>query len=128
MFFVIIGVIFLGSFDKTFYIVSELLLFVIAYLFYDLSKNLKIKDMHFHLLFFSWLMAFFIFHSVFVIKNNRYFVLMAPPVAYHMILGLSEISNKMKLKIKNMNITFPVIAIVLTSIILLSTPSQITLI
>ena len=79
-------------------------------------------------MFFAWFMAFFIFHSIFVIKDNRYFVLMAPPVAYFMILGLSEISNKIKFKIRNRNVTFPVLAIILTSIILLSTATQIPLI
>jgi len=107
---------------------SELLFFVIAYLFYDLSKNLKMKNMDIHLLFLAWFMVFFIFHSVFVIKDYRYFVLMAPPVAYFMILGLNEIANKMKFTIKNMNITFPFIAIILTSIILLSTASQLPII
>ena len=37
--FVVLGIIFLGSFDKTVYIVSELLFLPLAYLFYDLSKN-----------------------------------------------------------------------------------------
>ncbi len=86
--------------------VSELLFFAVAYLIYDVSKN-KLDDMDIHILFLSWFMAFFIFHSIFVIKDNRYFVLMAPPVAYFMILGLSEISNRIKLKIRSRNITFP---------------------
>ncbi len=77
------------------------------------------------MLFLTWFMAFFIFHSVYVIKDVRYFVVMAPPLAYFMILGLSEISKLIKLKIRNRNLTFPLLAIILTSIMLLSTASQI---
>ena len=77
---------------------------------------------------FSWFMAFFIFNSVFVIKDARYFLLMTPPIAYFMILGLSEISNKLYFKIKHFNIVFPVIAIILTSFILISTVTQLPII
>ena len=57
--------------------------------------------MDIHIMFFTWFMAFFIFSSVFVIKDNRYFLLMAPSVAYFMILGLSIISNSLKFMFKN---------------------------
>ena len=52
---------------------------------------------------------------------------MAPPLVYFMILGLSEIFNMIKFKIRNRNIVFPIIAIILTSIMLLSAASQIPL-
>ena len=48
---------------------------------------------------------------------------MAPAVAYFLILGLSGVSNRLKFKIRNRNITFPVIALILTFILLLSTVS-----
>ena len=121
-------ILFLLTFDKTSYMVNEVLFFVISYLLYDLSRDLNLKDMDLHLMFLEWFMVFFIFNSIFVIKDNRYFVLMAPPVAYFMILGLSGISSKIQFKIKNRNIIFPVLAILLTSIILLSTASEIPLI
>ena len=118
-------IIFLGTFGKIVYMISEVLFFVIAYLCYDLTRNLGIKDINLHLMFFAWFMAFFIFNSVYVIKDLRYFVLMAPPVAYFMILGLSEISKRIKISFKGQNIVFPVLAIILTMIMLLSTASQI---
>jgi len=124
IFFVIMGIIFLGSFGTTSYFLSELLFIVIAYIFYDLTKN-KFKDIDLHLMVFVWFMSFFIFHSVYVIKDVRYFVVMAPPVAYFMILGLSEISNRIKFHIKGTYVPFPLLVIILTSIILLSTASQI---
>jgi len=123
--FAILTIVFLGSFDKTSYLVSEVLFLLIAIIFYDITKNMNIKDLDLHTMFFAWFMAFFIFSSVFVIKDNRYFLLMAPPVIYFMILGLHEISNAFNLRIKDRNVIFPVLAIMLTVIIVLSTATQI---
>ncbi|AEG18540.1 glycosyltransferase family 39 protein [Methanobacterium paludis] len=114
---------FVGTFGQIFYMLSEVIFFVMCYVFYDLSKNLNIKDMDIHLLFFAWFMAFFIFHSVFVIKDNRYFVTMAPAVAYFLILGLSGVTGKLKFKVKNRNLMFPIFALILTIMILASTIS-----
>jgi 4-amino-4-deoxy-L-arabinose transferase-like glycosyltransferase len=125
---IILALVFLSSFDKTIYMVSELLFFFIVYLFYELTKNLKIKYMKLNLMFLTWFVVFFIFHSIFVIKDVRYFVVMAPPLVYFMILGLSIISMRIKFNIKNRNIIFPLIAIILTSLMLLSTASQIPVI
>lgn len=58
-------------------------------------------------------------------KDLRYFVMMAPPVAYFMILGLTEISRRIPIKFKNHNIVFPTIAVLLTVFMLLSTASHI---
>ena len=123
---VILVITFLVSFGKIFYMVNELLFFFIAYLVYDLTRNLNIKYMNMHIMFFAWFMAFFIFNSIYVIKDFRYFVLMAPPVAYFMIFGLSEISNSINIKFKNRNILFPVLAIILTCIMLFTAASQIS--
>jgi len=123
--FVILIILFLGSFGTTNYMVSELLFFAVAYLFYDITRNLKLRNIDLHILFLAWFMAFFIFHSIFIIKDNRYFVLMAPSVAYFMILGLSEVSNIIKLKIRNKKVVFPIFAIFLTTIMLISSASQI---
>jgi 4-amino-4-deoxy-L-arabinose transferase-like glycosyltransferase len=121
----ILVVIFLGSFGKTFYMINELLFFFIAYMFYDLTKTLKIKYLNLHLMFFAWFMAFFIFNSIFVIKDLRYFVLMAPPMAYFLILGLSEVSKMINIKFNNRNLVFPILAVILTCIMLITTASQI---
>ncbi|MBI5681015.1 MAG: glycosyltransferase family 39 protein [Methanobacterium sp.] len=121
--FIVLLFVFIFSFDQTAYMFSEILFFILSYLLYNLSKNFNIKNLDMHLLFFAWFMAFFIFHSVFAIKDNRYFVVMAPSVSYFLILGLSELSNILPLKIKKNNLTFPIIAIVLTITIILSTTS-----
>lgn len=124
--FILMVIIFYVSFIKVTYIVNEFLFFILIYLFFDLTKNVKIKSMDLHIMVFTWFMVFFIFHSIFVIKNNRYFVPMIPPLVYFMILGLSEVSKRINLKIRNKNVTFPLIAMLLTLLILLSTASAIS--
>ncbi|MBI5681014.1 MAG: glycosyltransferase family 39 protein [Methanobacterium sp.] len=119
----IMTLIFLGTFGKAFYMVSESLFFAICYIFYSLIKNLNIKDIDLHLLFFAWFMAFFIFHSIFVIKDNRYFVTMAPAVSYFLIWGLSEIYAKIGFKIRNINVTSYVLSLILIFMILSATAS-----
>ena len=121
-------IVFLGTFGHIFYMISELLFFVSVYLFYDLLKTLEIKYLDMDVLFLGWFMVFFIFHSIFVIKDNRYFVIMAPPVAYFLLLGMSKISNKIQFKFKNRNLTFPLIAVIITLILILTTVSSLPII
>lgn len=118
-------IIFLGTFGKIFYMYTELLFLILMIQIYDLTKKLCIKNLKLHILFFSWFMAFFIFHSIFVTKDLRYFILMAPPVAYFMMLALSQISKKINIQFKDINIIFPFIVTLLTVIILISTIFQI---
>lgn len=126
--FIVLILIFILSFGQIFWMWSEILFFGLGYLFYDIAKNLNVKYLDMHLLVFAWFMAFFIFHSIYVVKDNRYFVIMAPSVSYFLILGLSEISSRLKFKIKGYNATFPIIAIILTAIILISTASYLPVI
>ncbi len=121
--FIVLALLFVGSFGQILVYLSEILFFILSYLLYDLLKNLNIKELDVHLLFFGWFMVFFIFHSVFAIKVDRYFILMAPPVAYFLILALSYISNKLEFKIKNNNVTPIIISAILTMVLLLSATS-----
>lgn len=124
--FIVLLFVFIFSFGQTVYMFSEILFFIICYTTYSIVKGIDIKNIEYidiDLLFLAWFMVFFIFHSVFTIKDNRYFVIMAPPVAYFLLLGLSGISNQFIFKIKSYNITLPIIAIVLTMTILFSTVS-----
>ncbi len=120
---VILGIIFLGSFDKTIYVVSEILFFIISCILYDLSKN-RIKDMDIHVTILIWFMVFFIFDTLFIVKNNRYSLLMLPAVSYFIILGFSKFFTEVKIKIRNINVLFPTFAIILTIILLLSTANE----
>ena len=123
-----ITVIFVGTFGQVNYMITEVIFFVWIFLLYDLTKYLNVKHMDMYLLTFAWYMVFFIFNSTYVIKTDRYFVLMAPAVSYFLLLGLSEISNKLPFKIKKKNLTFPILAIILTFMILLSTAAFLPLI
>jgi hypothetical protein len=125
--FVILGIIFFASFDKTVYVVSEILFFIMSYIFYDLSKN-RIKDMDIHVTILIWFMIFFIFDSLFVVKNNRYSLLMLPSVSYFMILGFNKFFTEVKIKIRNRNVLFPIFAIILTIILLVSTANEMPII
>ena len=102
--FSILILIFLGTFGKLFYMASEIIFFISFYIFYTLVKDVNIKDIDTHLLFFAWFMVFFIFHSIYIVKDGRYFVTMAPAAAYFLILGLSATLNKIEFKTNNLNL------------------------
>ena len=53
---------------------------------------------------------------------------MAPAVAFFLVLRLSELSTRLPFKFKNKNITFQLLAVILTVIILLSTVTELPLI
>jgi 4-amino-4-deoxy-L-arabinose transferase-like glycosyltransferase len=124
----ILTFIFLLSFGKIPYMGTESLFLVMAFIFYEVVKNMDIKHMKMHVLIFSWFMAFFIFHSTFILKDVRYFIVMAPALIYFMILGVSEISKRIKIKYRGRNITIMVVAIVLSLMAIFSATSQIMLI
>ena len=119
----VLAFIFVGTFGNITYMMSEVLFFVVFYLLYDFLKELNVKDMNLHFMIFAWFMAFFIFQSVSTIKVTRYFILMAPPVTYFLILGLSEITKKVSCDFRGKNLTFPVISLILICIMFLSTAS-----
>jgi hypothetical protein len=126
--FSILGLIFVLTFGQVHYLVSEGIFLAIGVTIYMLLKNLDIKDLDLHLLVLAWFMAFFIFNSVYVIKSDRYFILMAPAVAYFLILGLGIISRSLPVCYRNRNITFPIVTVILTVIILISTASYLPVI
>ena len=120
--FTILTLIFIGTFGKLPYMASEVIFFILFYIFYTLLKDIHIKCIDMHLLFFAWFMAFFIFHSVYVVKDGRYFVTMAPAAAYFLLLGLSCTSNKIEFKTKNINL-MSLFSVILIFIVLFCTVS-----
>ena len=122
----VLTLLFVGSLGKTDYMIIEALFFALSLLSYWLLENFNIKDLDFHFFFISWFMAFFIFHSVYVIKDSKYFLTMAPAVAYFLVLGLSEISNRLNYKIRNRNVTFYFFALALTVMLLISIGSELS--
>ncbi len=95
----IFGVI--STFNNTEYLLSEIILFGTCCLLYNLLKNPKIEDIDLDLMMLLWFGAYLIFQSTLGVKVDRYFITMAPALAYFIILGLSEFINKIKPKIKN---------------------------
>lgn len=117
--FLVLSFVFIETFGNITYSQSLLLFFILLFVFYELLKSLKIEHFDTDLLIFSFFMTNFIFHSLFVIKVDRYFVIMAPAVAYFLIWGLNEILNFLKLKTQNKNIILSIISIALVFMVLL---------
>jgi 4-amino-4-deoxy-L-arabinose transferase-like glycosyltransferase len=121
--FAVLTLIFIVTFGQVHYMVSEVIFLAVGLVFFTLINELNIKNIDLHILVFSWFMAFFIFNSVYVIKSSRYFILMAPGVAYLLLLGLRTVFNELTVKLKKGNLIFPIFALILTVLILLSTAS-----
>jgi len=71
--------------------------------------------------FIVWLMAFFIFHSVYTIKVERYFISFLPPLIFFIILGLNKLYNffrvKFSLNIARISFCFVFVLILLFNIL-----------
>jgi 4-amino-4-deoxy-L-arabinose transferase-like glycosyltransferase len=113
-------VIFLFSLQKVHYLVSEILFFSFLLCAYNLLKIYKSRNLDIDFLFLSWFMAFFIFHSVYVIKDSRYFIEMAPPLAYFIARGFKLATSQFNFQIKNRNIFHIVFSVVLILLTLVS--------
>lgn len=125
--FIILTLIFLGTFGELSYMASEIIFFTLFYIFYTLIKDINIKNINMHLLIFAWFMAFFIFHSIYVVKDGRYFVTMAPAAAYFLLLGLSGTLKKIEFKTKNINLA-SLFSVILISMLLFCTVSYLPVI
>lgn len=114
---IVIALVFILTLKSLHYMVSEFLFFGFLIMVFDLLRNVKYKNIDFDFLFISWFMAFFIFHSLYVIKDFRYFISMAPPVAYFLIRIYSISTSQFHFQIRNKNIihiSFSLILIILT--------------
>lgn len=123
IFFIIFFLIFIATFNRISYMASEVVFLLLSYTVFTLLKDIKGKKIEIDLLFLVWFMTYFIFHSTFAVKVDRYFVTMAPAFSYFVILGFSEISSKLKLKIKDVNLTSWVISLIVLFLIISSTVS-----
>ncbi|MDP3066374.1 MAG: glycosyltransferase family 39 protein [Methanobacteriaceae archaeon] len=121
---VVLLIIFFFTFGKVHYFATELIFFVAAYLGYNLSKEVGIRDWRMDFLFFTWFMVFFIFQSIYVAKDHRYFITMAPPVAYFLVRGLTWAARQMRVCFKDKNLTLYLGAVILTLLMVFSAFSQ----
>ncbi|RJS49574.1 MAG: hypothetical protein CIT03_01925 [Methanobacterium sp.] len=120
--FLILLLVFLGTFNRVSYITSEIIFLLLGYSIFTLLKDTN-RKIEIDLLFLTWFMTYFIFHSVFPVKVDRYFITMAPAFVFFVILGLSEISSKLKLRIKNVNLTSWALSLIIIFLILSSAVS-----
>ncbi|CDG65353.1 MAG: hypothetical protein PWQ15_296 [Methanobacterium sp.] len=120
IFFVFLFVI---TFANVHYMISELIFFGICYLTYLISHDYSV-DLDKDLLFLAWFMAFFIFQSVYIAKDHRYFITMVVPIAYFLTKGFYWSVRETKVKYKNINLTKCLLSILILVTILLSVVSQ----
>lgn len=123
IFVIILMCVFLFSFAKVHYMISEFIFFIICYLVYLIAVDLSV-DLDVDLLFIVWFMAFFIFQSVYVAKDHRYFITMVVPLAYFLARTFSWTVNEFKFKFKDVNLTKGMFAILLAVLMILSVSSQ----
>jgi len=115
--------VFLISFVKVHYMISEFIFFIICYLAYLVAADFSV-DTDRDLLFIVWFMAFFIFQSVYVAKDHRYFITMVVPLAYFLTQAFNWSVNELRVKFKDINLTKGLFAILLTGMMILSVSSQ----
>lgn len=117
IFLVLIFILFVLTFGNIIYVMSELIFFILVYLTYIFLKKYDFKHLDLDFFFLFWFMSFFIFHSAYIIKDNRYFITMAPAIAYFLILGFNFVLNRFKLKFKDMKLSLVISGIVIIMIL-----------
>ncbi|MGC9516142.1 MAG: glycosyltransferase family 39 protein [Methanomicrobiales archaeon] len=103
------------------YVLSVAIIFVLFYLIYGFLNHLDIKNSDIDVMFFLWLTVYVVFHSILATKNDRYFVTVMPGLAFLVVLGINNISSKLKFKYKNLNISSWVLSLALVFMVLSST-------
>ncbi|HEY0196445.1 MAG TPA: glycosyltransferase family 39 protein, partial [Methanobacterium sp.] len=108
------------SFLYSSYLITELIFLATLFTGYRLFKGTG-RKLEVDLLFLSWFAAFFIFHSIILIKVDRYFITMSPALAYFIILGLSTVIEKYKSSLSFKKIKSQHIYLIIGIILLIST-------
>lgn len=89
--FILLLVVLVLSFKQVSYLISVGLVFLLCYLACISLQAEENEHLALDFLFLSWFLSYLIFHSILPIKVDRYFITMAPALAYFLILGLSEL-------------------------------------
>jgi 4-amino-4-deoxy-L-arabinose transferase-like glycosyltransferase len=121
--FIILLLIFILTFGSINYLVSELLFLILGFTSYVFLKKDTFRNLDIDFFFIAWFMSFFIFNSVYVLKDDRYFLMMSPAVAYFLTLGFFSVVERFKWKYKNINLVKLGLTGFLVIIILFSTTS-----
>lgn len=120
---IVMAIVLIGTYSHVSYALSEIFLVILAISLYSLLKKLDLKYLDLDILFLTWFLAFLIMHSAHPVKVDRYFITMAPPLAYGVALGIKQISGLIKYKFKGINATSALISILLVFSIIFSTVS-----
>jgi 4-amino-4-deoxy-L-arabinose transferase-like glycosyltransferase len=115
--------VFVVTFAKVHYMISEFIFFVICYLVYLVANEFEM-NLENDLLFIVWFMAFFIFQSVYVTKDHRYFIPMAAPLTYFLVKGFSWSVEELRIKFKDINLTMCLLTVLLVAMMFFSVSSQ----
>lgn len=118
-------ILFIITFGNVHYFGSEFIFLVIIYLIYNIFKEFGLKDYRMDLLFFSWLMAFFIFQSIYLTKDHRYFVTMIVPFAYFLTRAFSWSVSQLRVNFRGKNLTLYLTTLILIIMIVISTVNHI---
>jgi len=113
------------TFARTHYFISEIIFLGFCFVLFYTLRNSNIKDLDIHLFFVSWFMAFFIFHSVYTVKDDRYFITMTPALTYFLILGFRQIKSLWALESKYKNMAYNIFAVILVVMMLVAAANYI---
>jgi hypothetical protein len=106
---IILLVLFIASFWGDSYLITELLMFALIMGLYLAFRKLEIKHLNLDLVMVMFFLTYFISHSLLSVKVDRYFITMAPPMVYLIVLGLNCTGNMMgdllkRIKTKNIKL------------------------
>ena len=82
------------SFFTDSFILTEFIMLLALFFGYQLFNDINIKNLDIDFLFLSFFAAFFIFHSVILLKVDRYFITMIPALTFFIILAFTVIIEK----------------------------------
>lgn len=118
-----IALVMITTFGKIHYLFSEVFFFAIIILINNLLSKLG-RDCNVELLFLAWLGTFFIFHSVYLIKDHRYYIFLVAPIVYFLALGVKFTTEKFQFKFKKKNLTLYIFSALIILLMISSTVSR----
>ncbi len=116
----------LFTYSKLSYVFSEVLMIGLVLAIYIMLRDLKLEYLDFDLLFFTWFAASLLMHSFHPVKVDRYFITMAPALAYGVALGINQVSSLVKYKYRDINLTSLALSLVLVLALISSTAAYMT--
>lgn len=114
------------TYSQVSYVFSEVLMIGLVLALYIMLRDLKLEYLDFDLLFFTWFVASLLMHSFHPVKVDRYFITMAPALAYGVALGINQVSSLVKYRYRDINLTSLALSLVLVLALISSTAAYMT--